>query len=377
MDPRIEKLADMMVNYSCEIKPGEHIMIRHSGEETIPMVTALVRRIYQAGAFPYLMCRDRRLEREIILHAGEEQLDKMCKHEIAFTQEMDCFLTVGAAHNQFELSDVPGDKMHAYFKHYGMPTVLNRMRNDRWAGINYPCPSEAQAMGMSQQAYEDFFFKVCTMNYPAMKAAAQPLADWMDRTDRVHIKGDGTDLRFSIKGIGSKICAGDHNIPDGEVFSAPVIDSVEGVVTYTSPNVVEGKCYERITLTFEKGRMVGIECDGDRDKLEKFFSVDEGARFIGEFAIGFNPYIVKPMKNTAFDEKIAGSFHFTPGMSFVKAGNGNQSNIHCDLVCIQTPEYGGGEIWFDDVLIRKDGLFLPRELTGLNPDELIAADKAW
>lgn len=374
MDPRIEKLAKMMVNYSCEIKPGEKVMLRYDGEETIPMITALIREIYAAGAYPFLFRRDRRMDRELIMHAGDEQLDLMCRHELAFTSDMDCFISVSANHNEFEFSDIPQEKMQNYFKRYGMPTVLNRMRDDRWAGINYPCSSEAQAMGKSQQAFEDFFFEVCTMDYPKMKKAAEPLAALMDQTDHVHIKGQGTDLSFSIKGIGSKICAADHNIPDGEVFSAPVIDSVNGVITYNCPNVIDGYCFDTIRFTFKDGKIVGVDCS-DNDRMNKYLDVDPGARYIGEFAIGFNPVITHPMKNTSFDEKIAGSFHFTPGMSFTKAGNGNTSSIHCDLVCIQRPEYGGGEIWFDDVLIRKNGLFILPELEGLNPENLIKGDK--
>lgn len=369
MDPRIDKLANMMVNYSCELKPGEHVMVRYDGEETIPMVTALIRHIYAVGAYPYLVPSDKRLQREIILQAGDEQLDKMCEHELALTSQMDAFISVHATHNEFEFSDIPSDKMENFFKRYAMPTVLKRMKNDRWVGINYPCASEAQTMGTSQQAYEDFFFDVCTMDYPKMKEAAKPLADLMDRTDKVHIKGEGTDLTFSIKGIDSKICAGDHNIPGGEVFTAPVIDSVNGYVTYTTANVIDGICHDRIRLTFKDGKIVEAESN-DTARLNQKLDSDPGARYIGEFAIGFNPYITKPMKNTSFDEKIAGSFHLTPGMSFEKAGNGNQSSIHCDLVCIQTPEYGGGEIWFDDVLIRKDGLFVIPELKGLNPENL-------
>lgn len=370
MDHRIEKLAEMMVNYSCGIRPGEHVMIRYGGDETFPLVTSLVRHIYAAGACPYLVRRDRRLEREIILGASDEQLDLMCKHELAFYEDMDCFISVYAEHNAYEFSDIPLDRMQNYSKRYSMPTTFRRMQIDRWAGLNYPCGAEAQAMGTSQQAYEDFFFKVCTMDYPNMKKAAQPLAELMDRTDRVCLKGAGTDLSFSIKGIGSKICAGDHNIPDGEVFSAPVKGSVNGCVTYNVANVVDGFCYDQITFTFKDGKIVDVQC-GDNDRLNRYLDVDEGARYIGEFALGFNPYITRPMKNTSFDEKIAGSFHLTPGMSFERPGNGNVSSIHCDLVCIQTPEYGGGEIWFDGVLIRRDGLFVLPELEGLNPENLI------
>lgn len=370
MDSRIEKLANMMVNYSCHIQPGEKVMLTYEGEETLNMVKALIREIYAAGARPFLIRKDKTLDREIILNADVQQLELMKKHEMAFVEEMDCFISVKAAHNQYEFADVPHEKIGLYAKHYAMPIVLRRMKYDRWAGISYPCASEAQAMGTSQEAYEDFFFKVCTMDYPKMYEACKPLAELMKKTDKVHLVGPGTDLHFSIKGIGAKICAGDHNIPDGEVFTAPVRDSVNGTVTYTCPNIVDGTCFDKIKFTFKDGKIIDVECS-DNDKLNKYLDTDEGSRYIGEFAIGFNPYITKPMRSTAFDEKIAGSFHLTPGMSFEYPGNGNVANIHADLVCIQTPEYGGGEIWFDDVLIRKDGRFVIPELEPLNPENLM------
>lgn len=369
MDARIEKLADMMVNYSCKVQPGEHVVVSYSGEETIPMVTALIEKIYAAGGSPYLLPKDNRLIREIILRASDDQLDRMCKHEMQLSEMADAYIIVRATHNEYEFADIPVDKMSNYNKRYNMPLIWERVKKDRWAGISYPCASEAQAMGTSQRAYEDFFFDVCTMDYAKMYEACLPLKELMDKTEKVHIKGPGTDLTFNKKGIAAKICSGNHNIPDGEIYTAPILDSVNGIITYTIPNVVEGYCYDTITLTFENGKIVKVDC-ADPDRLNKYFDVDEGARYVGEFAIGFNPAIVKPMKNTAFDEKMVGSFHFTPGQSFEYAGNSNASAIHCDLVCCQTPEYGGGEIWFDDVLIRKDGRFVLPELEGLNPENL-------
>ena len=373
MDSRIEKLADMMVNYSCKVKPGEHVMVTYSGAETLDMVTAVIEKIYAAGGSPYLVPKDNRLMREIILHANDEQLERMCRYEMALTEDVDCFISIRATHNEYEFSDIPVEKMQNYNKRYSMPLVWRRMQKDRWAGISYPCASEAQAMATSQRAYEDFFFRVCTMDYPKMYRACLPLKALMDRTDRVRIVGPGTDLCFAIRGIEAKICAGDHNIPDGECFTAPVRDSVNGQITYNIPNVVEGYCYDTIRFTFENGRIVDVDCS-DPARLNKYLDVDEGARYLGEFAIGFNPAITQPMKKTLYDEKLAGSIHVTPGQSFEYAGNGNSSSIHCDLVLLQTPEYGGGEIWFDDVLIRKDGRFVLPELQALNPEELLKED---
>ena len=164
---------------------------------------------------------------------------------------------------------------------------------------------------------------------------------------------------------------GDHNIPDGEVFSCPVRDSVEGVIQYNAPTVYQGVSFDDIRLEFEKGKIVNATSNNTK-RLNEILDSDAGARYIGEFAIGFNPYITEPMRDILFDEKIAGSFHFTPGQAYEEADNGNKSQVHWDMVCIQRPEYGGGEIIFDGELIRKDGLFVKEELESLNPDALLA-----
>jgi aminopeptidase len=227
----------------------------------------------------------------------------------------------------------------------------------------------AQLAAMSTEAFEDFYFRVCTLDYAKMAAAMDPLIALLERTDRVKITGPGTDLAFSIRGIPAVKCSGLRNIPDGEVYTAPVKDSVNGVISYNAPAVYQGFTYENIRLEFKDGRIIGATAN-ECEKINKVFDTDAGARYIGEFALGVNPFIERPMKDTLFDEKISGSFHFTPGNAYEKAFNGNKSAIHWDLVCIQTPAYGGGEIFFDDILIRQDGRFVLEELQGLNPENL-------
>ncbi|MPM89798.1 hypothetical protein SDC9_136910 [bioreactor metagenome] len=223
---------------------------------------------------------------------------------------------------------------------------------------------------MSTEAFEDFYFKVCNLDYAKMAAAMDPLIDLMQKTDKVRIIGPGTDLHFSIKDIPAVKCSGLRNIPDGEVYSAPVRNSVNGHISYNTPAVYQGITYENISLEFADGKIIKAAAN-HTDKINKVFDTDDGARYIGEFALGVNPHIDTPMKDTLFDEKIKGSFHFTPGSAYDEAFNGNKSAIHWDLVCIQNPEYGGGEIWFDDKLIRKDGRFIIPELNGLNPEKLV------
>ena len=203
-----------------------------------------------------------------------------------------------------------------------------------------------------------------------MSKAMDKLVDLMNKTDKVRLVSKDTDISFSIKDIPAIKCAGEMNIPDGEVYTAPVKDSVNGVITYNTPSLHSGFTYENIQLTFKDGKIIKATAN-NTEKINEVFDIDEGARFVGEFAIGVNPYILEPMKDTLFDEKITGSIHFTPGACYEDAPNGNDSALHWDLVLIQRPEYGGGEIYFDDVLIRKDGIFVLDELKCLNPENLI------
>ena len=191
----------------------------------------------------------------------------------------------------------------------------------------------------------------------------------MEKTDQVHLKGPGTDLKFSIKGIPAVKCDGHRNIPDGEVYSAPVRDSMNGVIQYNADSMMAGSLFKNIRFEIKNGKIVDATCDGDVKKLNEQLDIDEGARYFGEFALGVNPHVIKPMLDTLFDEKIRGSFHLTPGNAYDTAPNGNKSALHWDIVCIQTPECGGGEIHFDGKLIRKDGLFVLRGAAGAEPRE--------
>lgn len=249
------------------------------------------------------------------------------------------------------------------------PVLNYRVNKTRWVVLRWPSPSMAQAANMSTEAFEDFYFDVCTMDYRKMAKAMLPLEKRMKSADKVRIQGPGTDLEFSIKGIGAKSCNGKLNIPDGEVFSCPVKHSVNGSIQFNTPTLYSGTRFENVRLEFENGKVVNAKSNNNQ-RLNEILDTDAGARYIGEFALGFNPYIENPMCDILFDEKIAGSLHFTPGQAYEIADNGNRSAVHWDMVLIQRPEWGGGEIWFDNELIRKDGLFLPKDLKPLNPENL-------
>ncbi|MCD2491499.1 aminopeptidase [Lacrimispora sp. NSJ-141] len=370
MDERIKKLAYNLVNYSCRVQPGENVYVHYTGIDTANLARQVVKEVYQAGGRPFIHFTDSRMQRELLLHCTEEQLRLMAEVDSMEMAKMDCYLGIRGGDNINELSDVPPEKLSLYSSLYTTPVHHGiRVPKTKWVVLRYPSPSMAQSAGTSLEAFEDFYFDVCCLDYRKMGEAMKPLVELMNKTSQVQIIGPGTDLTFSIEGIPAIPCAGTMNIPDGEVFTAPVRDSVNGTLRYNTPSVYQGFTYENISLTFENGKIVEASAN-NTEKINRIFDIDEGARYVGEFAIGVNPYVEKPMKDILFDEKIKGSFHFTPGNCYEEAPNGNQSSIHWDLVCIQTPEYGGGEIYFDGRLIRKDGRFVVKELLGLNPENL-------
>jgi aminopeptidase len=367
-DPRIEKLADVLVNYSTRVQPEENVLIYAVGHVS-ELVRAVIRKVYEAGGHPYVQLIDPLIQRELMLGFKEDQLAVMREADVAFMKQMDCYIGIRGGDNINEYADVPGDKMKLYSTLLQRPVLDVRVPETKWVILRYPNSSMAQLANMSTEAFEEFYFNVCTLDYSKMSKAMDSLVELMEKTDKVRITGPGTDLTFSIKGIPAIKCAGQNNIPDGEVFTAPVKDSVNGVITYNTPSPYEGFTYDNIKLTFKDGKIIEATAN-DTERINRVFDTDEGARYIGEFAIGVNPFIQNPMKDILFDEKIDGSFHFTPGQAYDEAFNGNKSAIHWDLVCIQRPEWGGGEIYFDDRLIRKDGRFVVPELECLNPENL-------
>jgi aminopeptidase len=370
MDPRIRELAKNLIGYSTNLQKGEKILIEMF-DDALPLTKALVEETYRVGGVPFVTVKNNKIIRQIIKDASIDQLKMIAEWEAARMSNMDAYLGIRAAENISELSDVSSEQIQLYQKYWSKPVHMDiRVPKTKWCVLRYPNNSMAQLANTSLEAFEDFYFNVCNLDYEKMAKAMDPLIKLMEKTDKVRIIGPGTDLNFSIKDIPPVKCSGIMNIPDGEVYTAPVKNSVNGHLTYNTPSVQGGITYENVRFEFADGKIIKATAN-DTEKLNKVLDTDEGARYIGEFAIGVNPYITTPMKDTLFDEKIKGSFHFTPGNSYDDAFNGNRSAIHWDLVCIQTTEYGGGEIWFDNRLIRKDGSFIIPELQGLNPENLM------
>ncbi len=370
-DPRVDRLATLLIDYSVDLKAGERLLIECVGLE-IPLAKALIRKAYEAGAYPFLTVKDHELMGALLEGTDEEHMRAVGAYEAARMRDMDAYIGIRAGKNSNELSSVPPEKMDLYQRYWWEPVHSEiRVPKTKWCVLRYPNHSMAQSAQMSLEAFEDFYYDVCTLNYAGMADAMDALAARMAATDQVHIKGPGTDLTFSIKGMPQIKCAGLRNIPDGELFTAPVRESVNGTVTYNTSSLYMGTTFDNVSFTFRDGKIVEANASNP-ERLERILSTDEGARYIGEFSFGLNPHIKHPIKDTLFDEKIQGSFHLTPGRAYEECDNGNRSAVHWDLVCIQRPEYGGGEVYFDGTLVRKDGIFVTDDLAGLNPDRLAA-----
>lgn len=366
-DKRQIQLAKNLVNYSVAVKKGDKVMVNIYGD--VGSLGALVlREIALAGGIPFVKTLDRRIEREIALASTPEMLAILAESEGNLMQQMDCYIGIRSGNNSYEMSDVPEQKMRDYERLYLNPVTEIRL-SKRWVILRYPSEGISQLAGMSTEAFEDYFFNVCCLDYKKMSNAMNPLVKLLNDTDKVRIVAKDTDLTFSIKGIPAIKCAGECNIPDGEVYTAPVKDSVNGYIHYNVPSIESDFRFEDVRLVFKDGKIIEATANNTQ-KANALFDTDEGARYVGEFAIGVNPYVTRAIGDILFDEKISGSIHFTPGCCYDDAYNGNKSALHWDLVLCQTPEFGGGEIYFDGVLVRKDGLFVLPELDCLNPANL-------
>ena len=363
-------LAHNLVNYSCKLKKGEKLLIE-SSIDAISLVLNIVDEAYKVGAYPFVKLKDQRVLKQLIKGTDSAHSSLWAEYEKPMMNDMDAYIGISANKNIFELSDVSKSKMQDYNIYFQKPIHHDiRVTKTKWVILQYPTESFCQMAGKSTDEFCDFYYKVCNLDYAKMNSAMDKLKNLMEKTDKVHIVSKDTNLSFSIKGIKAIKCAGEMNIPDGEVYTAPIKDSVNGILTYNVPTMYNGTRFDNVRLKFVDGKIVEASCLNNTEKLNQILDTDEGARYIGEFSFGLNPYILEPMLDILFDEKIAGSFHFTPGSCYNDAYNGNDSAIHWDMVQIQRKDYGGGEIWFDGVLVRKDGLFVLDCLKPLNPENL-------
>ncbi len=373
LDPRVTDLARMVCSHSTALSPDDSVLI-HAFDIPDEVVCEFVRVAQSTGAKVAVRLESNLVRRQLLCGLTEATTNLIADIELHEMKKMTAYISLRGGDNVSQHSDVQPENSAMWQRLYSTPVVFGqRVPHTKWVGMRWPSPSMAQMANMSTPAFEDFYFQVCTIDYSKLEEAAKPLVGLMEKTDHVRLVGPGTDLSFSIKGIGAVSCHGKRNIPDGECFSCPVKDSVNGTVQYNTVNLYQGSDFANIWFRVQDGKIIEATAGAMTEKLNQVLDTDEGARYFGEWSLGYNPQVLHPMRDTLFDEKIAGSFHLTPGNAYTgPGGNGNSSAIHWDIVCIQRPEYGGGEVWFDGRLIRKDGLFVVPELEGLNPNRLMA-----
>lgn len=370
-DERIIKLAENVVNRSVEVKKGEKVYVECFGASTKPFFEELIRAVTQAGGIPFYFCNDNSFIKEFMRFADEDQIKQFAEMHRKLIADCECYIAVRGFDDIFSMSELSAEANERWSKFFWGPVhTQTRVPETRWCVLRFPNTTMAAMSKMSLKDFEDFYFNACLVDYRKMGESMKSLQKLMEKTDRIKIVAPETHLEFSIKGIPAVRSEGGHNIPDGEVYTAPVKDSINGYVQFNTDSAYHDNVFSHIRLEFKDGKIIKASSRINDDLLQKILEIDEGSRYMGEFALGVNPYITHPILDILFDEKIGGSFHMAIGNSYDQAFNGNRSSNHWDLIQMQDAEHGGGEIWFDDVLIRKDGRFVLPELECLNPENL-------
>ena len=362
-------LAEKLVNYSCSVKAGEKVLITYSDTPN-SFIESLIEEVTKVGAIPIVFRLDKAIKRRLFLNSNADMFNYYREIVEPIMKSADAVILIGGSYNDFELSDVPATTFANYSKLYVEPIHFKIRCNKKWVLLRYPTTAFAQSSQMSTEKFEEFFFNVCTLDYQKLDTLMNPLKKLMESTDKVRIETPTTKLSFSIKGMPAIKCSGQCNIPDGEIYTAPIKDSVNGVIVFNTPALDNGIEFNNIKLVFESGKIVDFDCN-DKDKFEEILNTDEGSRYLGEFAFGLNPYCTKSVRDILFDEKMSSSIHLAIGSSYDDCFNGNKSAVHLDLIQSHLPQLGGGKIYFDDTLIYEDGKFLLPNLVALNREKLL------
>ena len=360
-----KNLATLILEHSTKLEKGENVMVQLIGLNGIELLRALVQQIREKGAHPFIQINDAETQRLLLEHGNDDFWKNQTDvDQLPLMKQMDVFIGIRASQNIYENSQASKEANKAYSEHFLNPVHFEeRVNNTRWCIMRYPSPAFAMNAKLPTAKFTEFYYNACLLDYGKLRDAMLPLEKRLRATDMIHLKGEGTDISFSVKGQNWIPCFGGHNIPDGEIFTSPILDSVNGHITY-APSVYQGKPFEFVKLVVENGLVVDYDSSNNA-ALKDILDTDEGARRFGEFSFGTNPVIESPMYDILFDEKIYGSNHLTLGNDYEIAPNGNESNIHWDLVCI------GADVYLDGELIRKGREFVVDDLKCLNPDQLL------
>lgn len=363
-DPRIGKLARLLVNYSIRLKPGENVYLLTDSELGLPLAREVYKEIIIKGGHPYPhLVLDPNvgmgaMDPIFMRYAIADQLSHLSDIALREMQEMDAYIRIGAPENTKDLAGIDPERIVA--RERATQPILDERLRKRWVVTRYPTPALAQEAGMSISDYEDFLYGACLVNYRRMKREQGVIKERFDNGRLVRIVAPGTDLTFSISGRRGIMCYGLRNVPDGEVYYAPVEDSMNGVVSFPYPTIVDGQEVDGVVLEFENGRVVKASASKNEKLLIAKLDTDKGARVVGEFGIGTNYGITRYTKNTLFDEKIGGTIHLALGNAYEGSAPKdvrNKSAIHWDMVVDLREFTGGGKIYLDRRIVQRNGVF--------------------
>jgi aminopeptidase len=367
-DPRLEKLAAVLVGYSLAVKTGDSVVIK-GPPIAEPLILALVERVLRAGGHPIVRCVPEAVEELICRHGKGKQLTHHAPADKLEIETVDCLIAIWASSNTRALSGVNPKQQQARSRGRKpfLDTFMKRIsaagrKRLRWVGTQFPCQASAQDADMSLRDYADFVFRGGLLHLPnpqmawrKIRTRQQRVVDHLDRAREVRfVTRNGTDLRVGVAGRKWINCCGANNFPDGEVFTGPIEDATEGQVCYTFPAVHGGREVTDVVLRFKNGRVVDAAASKNEEFLFKMLDQDKGARRLGEIAIGTNYAIRQFTRNTLFDEKIGGTFHAAVGAAYPESGGKNKSALHWDMVCDLRR---GGTIEVDGKVISRNGKF--------------------
>ena len=360
-DPRIEKLADILVNYSNEIKADEQVLIILYGAEGMPLALEIYKKCVQNGAHPRFELRENVFSRVFMENANKKQLNFLPKWQLDAAEATDAMFQIICDRNNMELAHI--DQKLMIERRKATKPLSDILHKKRWVLFEYPTNLGANNAGKSLEAWEDFVFNACLVDWEEISREQDVLKKIMEETDEVHLVADGTDLKVNIAGIPAIKCCGKQNMPDGEVFTAPQKNGVNGFITFNTPSMYMNKSFNWIKLWFENGKVVKTDSDNKKD-LDEILNTDEGAKYVGEFSFGTNKNIQNPAKSILFDEKIGGSNHMALGKCYEEAPNGNDSAIHWDMI-IRHKE-AKGKVYMDGELFQENGVWVHPDMQKFN-----------
>lgn len=354
MDARWRQLGALLVDWSVEVKPGEKVMIAMGELDSFPLVRGVYEAVIRAGGFPQCQFLSEGLRHQLLKYGSTEQLSRVPDIEAYGMEWADVYIGLRGASNLHEHDDIPAEKLSLNQRAMGAVSTL-RWQKTRWCLVRVPNAAFAQAAETDEETITEMFFNASLLDWKAEAAKWRGWAQQLNRGSRVRVTGTGTDLRFSVAGRTWQAADGRINMPDGEIMTAPVEDSLDGEIFFDFPGVLSGRLVHDIRLRFEKGRLVEATSSSNQDFLTRVLATDPGASIVGEFAMGTNMAVDRFCKDILIDEKIGGTIHLAMGRSYPECGGRNTSAIHWDIVKDIRRD---GAVFVDDVPVLQNGKFL-------------------